>query len=119
MRLSWVAVVLIGSLAGCSHMRHVDRALLVASTAGLACDWAQTRGEAMGGWSVSYETNPLLGAKPDPGLVDAYFLTAILTNLVVWTVIPRGWRSAIPATVTLAQIDSVASNLPTTGWCGI
>jgi hypothetical protein len=102
-------LLLVLVLSGCS-LRNVNRATLAASTAGLACDWAQTRSTAAGGWVNHHETNPMLGARPTTAQVDTYFVVAAIANTFVWLVMPQKLRSVVPAGVFAVQVDSVQHN---------
>lgn len=100
--------------------RRVDRAALVTSTLSLACDWGQTRSAANEGWTGRFEANLIMGESPSTKVVDAYFSLALVTNIVVWAVLPPRWRSLFSGTVTLAQANAITGNVATTrGVCGL
>ena len=101
-----MVMVLIGS--ACSH---VNRATLVASTAALACDWAQTRELAGDGWRTHRETNPMLGERPTTNVIDTYFLAAAIVNATVWAVMPERFRSVIAGGVAARQGLAIGRNL--------
>jgi hypothetical protein len=96
-------------LAGCS-LRTVNRATLAASTAALACDWSQTRAHAAAGWPDTHETNPIMGERPHPLSVDAYFATSVALNVAVWLAMPERWRSAAPTALLAVQGDAIAES---------
>lgn len=110
-----ISVLALALLAGCVHM---DRAMLVTSTATLACDWMQTRAVAQAAPSYDWERNPMLGKTPSVGQVDAYFAGSALANLALWAIIPEKWRAAAPAVLTATQIYTIADNTKTIGVCG-
>lgn len=90
---------------------HFDKATLVTSTATLAWDWSQTRGAAEQGFSgARHENNPIMGSHPSPGQVDVYFVSTVLINTALWLMLPKSWRSVIPASVTLVQTRQVYMN---------
>jgi hypothetical protein len=97
----------------------MDRGALVASTATLACDWAQTRGAAERGWIGYREGNPMLGKTPSVGAVDAYFATATLVSIAAWYLLPRGWRAVTHTAIAVWQMDTIANNVAAggTGTC--
>lgn len=101
-------------LVGCTH---VNRATLIASTASLACDWAQTRSQASTGWNGTMENNPMLGTQPSTTKVDAYFASTIVINAAIWYVMPERYKSIIPLGVTAAQARTIAGNVEQTGMC--
>ena len=114
--------------AACANV-HVNRAALAASTAVLACDWAQTHAAAERGWQrwtpdgrrmVQQEDNPLLGAHPSTGMVGAYFLSVIALNAAAWTLLPRRWSTVASAGVVAVQTASIAINSGVgLGVCGV
>lgn len=107
-------------LTGCVGCGAVNRALLVTSTASLACDWAQTRSSAASGWNGQVETNPIMGSKPATSSVDIYFASAIAINAGLWLITPPSVRGAVPAAVTAVQANTVAGNIPYTRTvCGL
>lgn len=107
-----------GILAACTNV-HVNRAALIASTAALSCDWAQTHAAADRGWQrrtesgqlmIQQEDNPLIGPHPSTGEVGAYFLGAIALNAAAWVFLPRRWSTAVFAGVVAAQATSIVTN---------
>lgn len=109
-----IAVIALLLTSGCTH---VNRATLLASSASLACDWAQTRSRAEVGWRGTFENNPMLGAKPSVERVDFYFATAIAANVGIWILMPDRFKSVIPLGVTTVQTKTIIGNLPQTGIC--
>lgn len=110
-------VVLMCLLVGCAH---VDTAALIASTASLACDWGQTRSAADRGWASRIERNPILGPRPSTSQVDMYFGVTALLNVTLWTLLPKGWKSIVPAGVTAMEANTVYGNRDTTvAKCGL
>lgn len=99
---------------GCTTFDH---ATMVASTATLACDWAQTHGQANDGWSEYYEKNPVLGDSPSASSIDTYFAAVAVFNIGVWLVLPPKWRSIIPTLITVAETRTIFRNIPNTGVC--
>jgi hypothetical protein len=131
--ITFVLVIgaVIAAVATCS-CAHVDRAAIVASTATMACDWAQTRSAASQGWTWiergermrAAEQNPLLGPSPGVASVDAYFAAATAINLAVYALLPRRYRGVIPLVVTAAETRAIVGNYAEdrrslTGMCGI
>lgn len=114
-----IACLITLTLSACTNV-HVNRAALVASTAALACDWAQTRAAAERGWMRGlYEENPVLGPRPDPGLVDVYFLTSMIVNATAWVVMPPRYRLAFFA-VAAVQVPNLSENADWgLGVCGL
>lgn len=84
---------------------------LGAQTAALACDWQQTRSYAVDGWRGYAETNPVMGRKPAPGVVDAYFLSIWTASALGWHVLPRRYRFIAPLIVVGIQADTIRHNL--------
>ena len=116
MRMLMVAVVL---MTGCTNA-WVNRGALIASTAALACDWGQTRGQAARGWGDRMEQNPMLGAEPTTAAVDTYFVSALALNAMIWYLAPARASAVIPAAVVAVQADAIAGNVGMgTGMCGI
>lgn len=111
--------LLVLALSGCANV-HVNRAALIASTLALACDWGQTNQAATHAemWPGNYETNPVLGGRPSPEAVDAYFVGAIAVNAALWLAMPARYRSAVPIAVTAMQAVQVRNNMPQTSLCG-
>lgn len=111
--LVWVVLA-----TGCVH---VNRTTLVASTAALACDWAQTRSMARRDWpDGSYDRNPILGGRPDTLHVDVYFATAAVWNALLWYALPKRWKSVPTLGVVAVQARPVMANVESTGTiCGV
>lgn len=122
----------IDTFAGAAADRHdrlwqaIDVTALVASTAALACDWAQTRGVSQGSWmsrgtytSGIKEYNPLLGAAPSPRALDVYFASAAVINAALWVALPKRYRAIIPGIVIAAESRTIYNNIPYTGMCGL
>lgn len=105
MRALVLAVVM---LTGCST---AGRVALVASTAALACDWAQTRGHAELGWGGYREMNPMLGSTPTTATVDGYFAVSAGLNALIWLAMPRRFKAIVPAMVTAVQVDTIRGNI--------
>jgi hypothetical protein len=114
-----VLLFLIGCI-GCSagQWKHVDRAALVVSSLSLAADGAQTMSAALTRHDV-YESNPIMGPRPSPGVVAGYFAAVISVNVLLWAVLPAKWRSVVPLGVTTAQTWQVRENLRTTCVFGV
>ena len=107
-----------GVLVGCAH---ADRVAIVAATASLVCDWAQTRTVAAVGWPDGRgDINPIMGAHPSEWVVDGYFASAIAVNLAAWALIPRSWRSVYSAGVIGVEAYAIAVNVSGTRTiCGV
>lgn len=103
------AALLVLLLSGCgaSGLAVANGVGLGASTAALACDWAQTRAHAANGWRQVQESNPIMGARPSPSKVDAYFIGAAALSVLAWRLTPRRYRLAIPIAITLVQARAI------------
>lgn len=114
-----VALVLLFTITGCANIR-VNRAALIASTIALACDAGQTMRAARGGWSNQAEANPVMGDRPDQGLVAGYFAGTVIVNTMTWLVTPERYRAILPAAVVAVQADAIANNVRVgLGVCGL
>ena len=107
------------ALGACSPaLRTADRGALVVAVGALACDWHQTRHQALAGWPGDVvEHNPVLGAAPSTGAVDAYFAASAALALAAWVVAPRSVRWVLPVALGVAEVDAVAGNVPWSGGC--
>lgn len=104
---------------GCSQP-IIHRSTLIASTAALACDWADTSRMAHDSWRGHEEMNPLLGKKPTEYAVGIYFASAIALNAAIWYLIPGHAKSLIPIGVTAISAHTIIGNQDVgTGWCGM
>ena len=70
-------------------------------------DWKQTRALESFGHS---ETNPLLGAHPSAGKVNAYFIGCAIGHLLIAYLLPEKWRLAFQAASVFIEIDVVRHN---------
>lgn len=107
-------VVVLVLCCGCAT---ANRAAIVASTAALACDWAQTRRMAASGWPGTYEDNPVLGMRPGVSRVEMYFASVAIANIALYLLLPERYRAVVPTAVTAAQVHSVAQNVEHSGMC--
>jgi len=117
-RLAAVALAL--ALANTAACTHVNRATLIASTAALACDWAQTRSFAERGWALrsayggdylpKLETNPIMGTAPSPMTVDLYFAGIAIANVALYLVVPESYRWLAPAVLTVSGARAIQNN---------
>lgn len=116
MKMLLVCAVLLAG--GCAN-GYVNRGALIASTAALVCDGMQTMKTANGGWSGSYERNPIMGPAPDGLTVGVYFASAVVFNAFAWAVTPAKYRAALPTTIAAVQTRTVLRNISHgTGLCG-
>lgn len=117
-------MVALTSSAACTQ---INRATLAASTAALACDWAQTRSVAERGWGTQREVNPIMGPTPTATQVDSYFAVVALWNVALWMALPKRLKSVPPLAVMAVEYDPIHTNLSTTsdratrntGVCGL
>jgi hypothetical protein len=85
--------------------RAIDIGTLVASTMMLACDWSKTHRSAARGWAGGqWESNPVLGAHPSATEVNVYFASTAVVNAAIWYALPKKWRAALPALLTLSEV---------------
>jgi hypothetical protein len=110
---------LVAALVGCAnpnqHLGVINATSLAASTAGLICDGLQTYSAASQGWKTAgmggpSEANPILGSRPSTTAVTMYMGTAVLTNIVMWAVMPKKLKSVIAIPVFAAEAESVTIN---------
>ena len=115
------AVAVVAALAGCANV-HVSRLAIATSTLSLACDWGQTRQQAVRYQGMPhrtpYEENPILGGHPTTGAVDLYFLSSVVLNAALWMVLPARYRPVVGA-VAVAETALVIDNVPVTTLCGL
>ena len=115
------AIVALAALSACVH---VDRAMLVASTASIVCDAGQTL-RAAGNFGPLHgqqsENNPVMGSYPSRNRVEAYFVGVTVLNAAIWYALPRGLRSAYAVPVTGVQTVTIYNNKTREGLglCGI
>lgn len=94
-------------VVSCSH-NNAGVATLVASNVAIVCDSIQTI-HATQQWSMWYERNPLIrDARPE--VIVAYGTVAILTNTLVWWMLPDRWRPIWGAGITGMEGATVVSN---------
>ena len=86
-----------------------DYALAGATLAALAVDWGQTRYIAKNTHRFN-ETNPMLGATPSVGKVDAYFVGSMLGTVAVAHVLPSDWRQMFLGGVLALELGVVSQN---------
>jgi len=86
-----------------------DYALAGAALTALAVDWGQTRYIAKNTHRYS-ETNPMLGATPSVGKVDAYFVCAMVGTVALAHVLPSDWRQLFLAGTLAVEIGAVSQN---------
>jgi hypothetical protein len=111
----WLVLVMVA----CTWNRAVA-VTYAAAVATVACDWGQTRQSATDGWRGAAESNPVLGERPSPAAVDAYFfaaealLTAVLVDLnSKWSAFAFGGLAAV-------ETRTIINNGPLTrGFCGV
>lgn len=97
-----------------------NRAMLVASTATVVCDWAQTRGRASADWVGYRETNPMLGTTPSVMTVDGYFAIVAGFNALIWLAMPERYKSVVPTALIAVQADAIQYNVSgRAGLCGL
>lgn len=108
------AIIVALSMACACSSNHFHHATLAVSTGALALDWQQTRERAAGNWRATHESNPLMGRKPTPFVVDAYFATTLVGNAVLWYVLPQRWKSVIPGVIIGVESPVITSNA--LGW---
>lgn len=114
-RIAGVAMMM---ASACANV-HVNRATLIASTAALACDWAQTRSSASTGWMrtadggewVLRENNPILGPHPSTQAVDVYFASAAVVNLALWIILPVRYKSIMPLSLVAVESSAISGNV--------
>jgi len=87
-----------------------ERMTFTASSVLLVADWAQTRQIARNA-QMYRETNPIIGAHPSMGRVNAYFLSALLLNYAIGSSLDRGWRTAWFIGVQSVEASVVQRNL--------
>lgn len=113
----------IDMLAAAPEPRHdrlwqaIDIATLAVSTAALVIDWRQTHSAAADNWRTTQEVgvaSMAVGSSPSTRAVDGYFVATIAVNAALWALLPRRWRSAIPAAVIGIETSTIVSNLPRT-----
>lgn len=100
-------LMMVGLATGCVH---ADRVALATSTATLACDWGYTNREASSGWRMSHEANPVIGPKPEPGVVALYFSAVLVANVVAYYAMPAKYRSIAPIAITARQTFALHHN---------
>jgi hypothetical protein len=105
-----VLLVVWALLSGACSLRAVNTGTLVASTAALACDWAQTRGAAAAGWEGVHENNPVMGPTPSTATVDAYFFAVAIVNAAIWHVTPESWRPVTQGALISRQSLAIVRN---------
>ena len=76
-----------------------------------AADWRQTLDIGAAG----RETNPILGPRPHPNAVHAYFASTLVAHALVSWALPRGWREGWQATWIMVEAGYVAHNV-SLGW---
>lgn len=124
MRYATLAVMALLAGCGASGWRVAHHAVIGTAIGGLACDWHGTRSTAERGWisrdgRPQYESNPVMGRKPDPGTVDTYFLGVAALAALGWYVLPRRYRILVPAVLTVVETKAVVNNvIYNVGVCG-
>ena len=101
-------LVVLALVSGCATS---DRMALVASTAAIVCDMAQTAQGASEGWRYSTERNPML-RDAGVGRVLAYGAAVTVLHVAVWAVLPRGVRSVYASAVGGASWAGVSDSVP-------
>jgi hypothetical protein len=111
MRSFIVAVVIFTSTAAFAGDKwdSTDYALLAASTVTLAMDWQQTRYIARNP-DRFYERNRILGRYPSRQSIDLYFVSVLLTEIIVADLLPSKWRKVFLAGVAIGEGGVVAYN---------
>lgn len=109
-------MVLVLALVALGACARVNQVALVASTAAIVCDGAQTYRAAAGDWGHGslMESNPIMGTAPSKGRVVGYFAGAAIANVAVWLVMPERYKSVAPAGVLAMQVDPIATNVRST-----
>ena len=87
-----------------------ERSAFAVSSVLLVADWAQTRQIARKADLFS-EANPVLGAHPSMGRVNAYFATALLLNYAIGNSLGTGWRKAWFLGIQSVEASVVQRNL--------
>ena len=112
------AVLLVG--CGGTALKHVNRIGAGVALASIACDWGQTHSAARAGWEDRYEQNPIMGDRPSPHAVGAYFVSVLAVNALLWYVTPERWHIVQAAAVTGIEAAAIAGNVTLlSGACGI
>jgi hypothetical protein len=76
----------------------------------LVLDWGQTRHIANNPTRF-HETNPILGEHPSLRKVDAYFLSSLaINNVLYWKVIPKKYRTAYGTAAGAWELGFVVRN---------
>jgi len=105
-----LAFVLLPSLCQAADpWETTDYALAGAAVAALAVDWGQTRHIAKNPQRFA-ETNPILGASPSVGKVDAYFVGAMVGTVALAHVLPSDWRQLFLTGVLALELGVVNQN---------
>lgn len=88
---------------------RTDKKLLVAYSVFHVIDWGQTRTIAMHPehW---HEVNPILGAHPSIGRVNAYFIATYAGNLLLARILPDKWRKLYLTGATMIEFGFAAHN---------
>src|SRR5262245_37800463 len=125
-----LALLLLLGGCGASGLTIANGVGLGVSSSALVCDWAGTRSRASGGWKPyqdadgewrqPYESNPLMGDRPDSTVVDAYCLGVLILSSVAWRLVPRRYRIAVPILVTAISVKASINNaVNDVGVCGV
>lgn len=108
-----LVVVVVLAVSGCSaHARkHTNRMALGFAAAALACDWGSTRSAASNGWDGVRESNPIMGSRPEPATVDAYFVGIAALSGLAWHVLPERYRIVVPLVVGAVAVKANVNNI--------
>ena len=120
MIISMKAIILLFLVACTPNLRNVNRGMLVASTASIACDWGQTFHAASRGWGEYEEANPVMGRTPSTTRVATYFIGALVINAAVWYLLPNKLKPVFSVAVTGFQSRVIYNNSQNDqGICGV